>query len=213
MAPPFEFSSSPWLESSPKIFFAMTATINILGATSQSLVFYGVSVVAFAVALYYYLLPKPIPKIPYNEKSARRIMGDVPEFLALAKAGERPRNFWANLCANHNSAIAQYFPGPFLGPIVVISDFRESVDLFLRRSKSLDRGYIGRLMWEGVGDHHFVAMDASNPKFQESRFLGKDLMSPNYLHTVSLLNRASRSYLHFLDRCQLQSAMIMYKAL
>jgi hypothetical protein len=190
----------------------MAANINSLGG-SQLLIFYGTSLVALTAALYYYLLPKPIPKIPYNEKSARRIMGDVPEFLALAKAGERPRNFWANLCANHNSAIAQYFPGPFLGPIVVISDFRESVDLFLRRSKSLDRGYIGRLMWEGVGDHHFVAMDASNPKFQESRFLGKDLMSPSYLQTVSFQNHARSPYLHFLARCRLPSATIMYKAL
>lgn len=134
--------------------------------------------------LYYYLLPKPLPGIPHNEESARRLMGDVPEFVALAKAGRRPRDFWANLCAKKHSPIAQYFPGPFLNAVVIVSDFREAHDLFVRRSKQLDRGAIGRMMWGGVGDHHFISMDASDPKFAASRFLAKDLMGPNYLQTV-----------------------------
>lgn len=151
----------------------------------QPLLMYGAGVAVILTALYFYLLPKPLPGIPYNEESAGRLMGDVPEFIALGKAGRRPRDFWADLCANKNSAIAQYFPGPFLSPVVVVTDFREAQDLFLRRSKQLDRGAVGRMMWGGVGDHHFVAMDASDPRFADSRFLGKDLMGPKYLQEVS----------------------------
>lgn len=164
----------------------MATQTGLSGLAHQPLIVYGAGFVVLVTILYYYLLPKPLPGIPYNEQSARRLMGDVPEFIALANAGRRPRDFWADLCAKKNSAIAQYFPGPFLSPVVVVTDFREAQDLFLRRSKQLDRGSVGRMMWNGVGDHHFVAMDASDPRFADSKFLGKDLMGPNYLQTVSL---------------------------
>lgn len=163
------------------------ASQSILGSAQQPLFLYGAAFVVLVTILYYRLLPKPLPGIPYNEESARRVMGDVPEFLALVKAGRRPRDFWADLCAKKNSAISQYFPGPFLKPVVVISDFREAQDLLIRRSKQLDRGVIGRMMWGGISEYHFVAMDSSDPNFAASRFLSKDLMGPNYLQTVSLM--------------------------
>ena len=137
-------------------------------------------------ALYFYFLPKPLPGIPYNEESAKRVMGDVPKFLELAKAHRRPREFWAELCSKKNSAITQYFPGPFMKPVVVVSDFREAQDLFIRRHKSFDRGIIGKQMFGGIGDHHFVALETTDPIYPDARFLAKDLMNPGYLSKVSL---------------------------
>ena len=35
--------------------------------------------ITLATAVYRSLLPKPIPGVPYNKASARRILGDVPD--------------------------------------------------------------------------------------------------------------------------------------
>ena len=133
-------------------------------------------------ATYQLSLPRPLPGIPHNHESARRPAGDVPH--RLAAEGRRPRDFWVDLCAAKNSAVAQYFPGPFARPVVVLSDFREAQDLFVRRGETVDRGVFGKRMWSGVGDKHFVALDSKDPDFHASKLLGRDLMTPNYIQTV-----------------------------
>lgn len=143
-----------------------------------------VAAIVYLYTLYRRALPKPYHGIPHNQDSAKRLSGDGPYIMALAKEGKRPRDFWANLCAQQNSPITQFFPGPFFDPIVVISDFREAQDLLCRRSKQVDRGWLSKMMWSAVAPDHFVAMDSKDPRFAESKQLQKDLMSPIYIQTV-----------------------------
>ena len=148
----------------------------------------GLALAAIVIALYCFYkagLPKPIPGIPHNEDSAQRFMGDVPHLLALQKAGKRPRQFWADLCIKKSSPIAQFFPGPFHKPIVVISDFREAQDLLIRRSSEIDKGGLIRMMWSGLVPTHFVGRDTKDPVTIESKALVKDIMGPKYIATVS----------------------------
>ena len=135
--------------------------------------------------LYLRALPRPIPGIPYNSESASRLLGDLPNFLALAKAGGRTRDFWSNLARRHDSAITQFFMGPFTKPNVVVSDFREIQDLLLRRSKEFDHGDFNNSMWGGVIPHHFICLNTRDPGFADAKRIQRDLMTPNFLHNVS----------------------------
>lgn len=139
-------------------------------------------VVIVLYALYRRGLPKPIPGIPYNEESARRLSGDGPNIMKF----KRPRDFWANLCVKKNSPIVQFFPGPSFDPIVVLSDYREVQDLLIRRSKEIERGTLSRTMWSGVVSHHFIALDAKDPLYSQAKQLVRDIMGPNYLATVRI---------------------------
>lgn len=155
--------------------------------SSPSPAFYFAVIAIVLYAAYRSALPKPLTGIPHNEESARRILGDVPHFVEILKAGGRPRDFWADLGRKKNSAVTQYFPGPFFDPVVIVSDFREAQDLMVRRSKEIDRGYLGTMMFAGVGEHHFVSMNSTHKNYHTSRGLQKDLMAPGYLNSVSLL--------------------------
>lgn len=75
--------------------------------------------------LYQKLLPKPIPGIPYNKTSARRLLGDVSDALAhYAETGE-VISFLCKRCVELESPIAQVFMRPFGKPWVVLVDGRE----------------------------------------------------------------------------------------
>jgi hypothetical protein len=126
-----------------------------------------------------------LPGIPYDEKSSKRLLGDIPEFEALERAGQSPKDFWKNLARKKNSAIVQYFGLPFMKPFVAIADFRESQDLMLRRGKDLGRGWLNNTAWSGVIPEHFIAMEEHDPRYKATKSLSKDLMTPTLLHEVS----------------------------
>lgn len=146
----------------------------------------GSLLLAVLYAVYLRALPKPIPGIPYNEESSHRLLGDLPHFFALEKAGRRIMEFWADVSRRQKSPITQYFAGPFTKPVVIISDFRETKDLLSRRGKLLDHGTLNTGLWFGAIPHHFVGMPSSEPRYVKSKNLSNDLMTPSFLHNVSV---------------------------
>ena len=159
---------------------------NIMIEASRSpWILVGGAAIALVYFAYLHAFPKPIPGIPYNNDSAHRILGDLPEFLELKRSGGRVRNFWSNLARKHDAAVTQFFMGPFAKPSVVISDFREAQDILLRRSREFDRGVFNTSMWSGAIPHHFICLDTRHPRFLEAKRIQRDLMTPTVLHTVS----------------------------
>jgi hypothetical protein len=179
-----------------------TMELLVMWASKPAVLLAAVAIVFYT--LYRRALPKPYPGIPHNVESTKRLAGDAPNIMALANAGRRPRDFWANLCIQKSSPITQFFPGPFISPIIVISDFREVQDLLIRRSKETDRAYLSKIMWSGVGSHHFVAMDSKDPRYPEAKQLVKDIMGPTYLATVS------SNYTQAIDSAFLNLSMLRY---
>ena len=176
-------TSSP---SSDLPFHKDKMAINIITEaprTSWALV--GTAVLALMYTAYLYAFPKPIPGIPYNNASAHRILGDLPEFFELKRSGGRVRNFWSNLARKHDAAVTQFFMGPFAKPSVVIADFREAQDILLRRSKEFDRGLFNTTMWSGAIPHHFICLNTRDPGFLDAKRVQRDLMTPTVLHNVS----------------------------
>ncbi|KXJ94077.1 putative cytochrome P450 [Microdochium bolleyi] len=135
--------------------------------------------------LYRQALPKPLSDIPYDDQSAKRIMGDVPHLLEKIERGEAARMFWIEMFEKHASPVTQYFMGPTAKSAVAIGDYREVHDLLLRHGKDLSRGHVNAEAWRGTMPAHFIGMEDENPAFKSAKALGKDLMLPSFLHEVN----------------------------
>ncbi|PFH55196.1 hypothetical protein XA68_10461 [Ophiocordyceps unilateralis] len=138
------------------------------------------AVVIATALLYLRALPRPLPGIPYNRKSARRLLGDVSE---VRQAAYRRRWIWSQPRL-HDAPISQAFLFPFRRPTVIVSDYRTAVDICARRIKEFDRGSRTR---ECVGitapNFHFT-MQSSDPRLRRHRELLRDLMTPGFLKEV-----------------------------
>lgn len=75
---------------------------------------------------YKWLLPKPIPGIPYNPNATKSIFGDVTPMLEHLKTSQEFQAWLVKQHQNLNSPIVQVFLNLFSKPVVMISDARES---------------------------------------------------------------------------------------
>jgi hypothetical protein len=126
-------------------------------------------------------LPRPIPGIPYNRESKNRILGDVPWILSLPS-----RRDWQNrLLQKHNAPMVQAFFKPFTKPIVILGDFREAMDICLRRTKEFDRDGLNHALFVGIAPSHHITMKSAESGYKKSKAAIKDLMTPEFLNRVS----------------------------
>ncbi|KAL6875158.1 cytochrome P450 [Trichoderma novae-zelandiae] len=132
-------------------------------------------------SLYLAALPKPIPGIPYNQESAKRLFGDIP---LLAEVRYRRQWAWAQP-REHGAPVSQIFLFPFRTPTVVVSDYREVVDIISRRSKEFDRGTRTKECIGFVAPTFHFTMETSDPRFKFHKKLIRDLMTPKFLNNVS----------------------------
>jgi hypothetical protein len=103
----------------------------------STLALYSAVVLAVGYFLYRAALPKPIPGIPYNEAAAKRILGDAPELLeAISKTGTM-LDWLISQLVDRNVPVIQLFLRPLGKPFVILSDFRETQDICVRRSRYL----------------------------------------------------------------------------
>lgn len=95
--------------------------------------------ISLIIYLIYQLYPKPYPGIPYNQASAKRITGDIPELIPLIKAtNEFSDNLFTVTTRNLGTPIAQLlFPG-LQRPLIIIDDPREIEDICVRRNTEFD---------------------------------------------------------------------------
>jgi hypothetical protein len=144
-----------------------------------------VGVLILVYTAYQWVLPKPIPGIPYNKVAAQRLLGDIPDMVAhVNKTGTISP--WITIQAlKLNSPIIQLWARPFSKPWVIVYDFKESQDILLRRTKEFDRSdFFGEVFLGLVPDHH-ISKRSSDPKFKHNRALVKDLMTPGFLNEVA----------------------------
>ena len=150
-------------------------TVLALGAFSATLLY----------LLYRAALPHPIPGIPYNKDAARSILGDVPEFLKYVKDNHgQAMEWWFQQVAKHDSPIVQLFLRPLGRPIVVVADYREAMDVLLRRHKEFDRSTIFEDVFGGVLRYHHIGQKTSEKVKAQKRLLA-DTMMPSFLNEAS----------------------------
>ncbi|KAJ5502468.1 Cytochrome P450 [Penicillium fimorum] len=84
-----------------------------------------------------------------------------------------------------NSPIVQVFVNPLTKTWVILTEFRESQDIMLRRTKEFDRSEeFGNIFKSLIPDHH-ISMRMTNPQFKAHRRLIQDSMTPAFLNEVS----------------------------
>jgi hypothetical protein len=76
--------------------------------------------------LYRWLLPKPIPGVPYNPEATKSLFGDIPSMLEHLKTHKMLTDWMLAHSTKHDTPIVQLFTNLFGKPIVLISDYREA---------------------------------------------------------------------------------------
>lgn len=156
---------------------------------AHPLLFGGLLVAFMIYAVYRAALPKPLLGIPYNSESAQRFFGDVPIFK---KAKYRRQWLWSQP-REHGGPVSQVFLFPFRRPTVLVTDYREVVDICSRRSKEFDRGNRNKECIGVVAPKFHFTMQTADPQFQFHKKLIRDLMAPRILKEVRInAERASR---------------------
>jgi hypothetical protein len=145
--------------------------------------FYNPIIVVIALSFSFYtvyrwLIPKPIPGIPYNPKAGRRPLGDAIDLFREVRVTSQFNLWCARQVENLNSPICQVFVNPFSKPWVLLADVQESQDIMVRR-KEFDRSSVMKTGMASFG--HFQAPLSSDEKWRESRAWTQDIMTPKFL--------------------------------
>ncbi|KZL83079.1 cytochrome p450 [Colletotrichum incanum] len=146
--------------------------------------FFGVVATAIAVALYAlyrYLLPKPIPGIPYNPSALRSLFGDIPAMIK--NCNNSPIRWMVSQSQRHSTPVFQLFITPFSKPSVIVSDFREAQDILMRR-KEFDRSDWSIALLGGEAPKFHINLKMG-PEWKGHRRLLQDLMTPRFLNSVA----------------------------
>jgi len=130
--------------------------------------------------LYRWLLPKPIPGIPYNKVAAERLWGDAPDMLSA----ERVRVWQRSQFAVHGSPIVQLFMSPFQKPWVFVADFWTAQDVMVHRIHEFDRSSLTADSFSGVLPQFQMNYKSADVIYKHNKDLVKDLMTPSFLHEV-----------------------------
>ncbi|RYC54998.1 hypothetical protein CHU98_g11212 [Xylaria longipes] len=150
--------------------------------------FYIVTILAALYFAYRWALPKPIPGIPYDDSAKKSLFGNLPEMISMLRTTGKTRPFFLEHPKKHNSALTQVWMGPLQKPGLILSDFRESSDILLRRTREFDRGPFNTSTFASVVPNHHIAMSSWDPRFKGNKDLIRDLMTPNFLHEASPSN-------------------------
>ncbi|KAI5368360.1 putative cytochrome P450 [Septoria linicola] len=151
-------------------------------------------IILFLIILYHKALPKPIPAIHYDKKSARRLWGDIPDALAHhAKTGESYSSL-TKKCIEMQEPIFQVFMRPFSKPWVVLADVREAQDLMTRRTREFDRSDFARDVLIALFPMEQAVL-YTDDQWRFKRKLMADAMKPEFLNHAA----APEVYNHTLD--------------
>ncbi|KAK8851197.1 cytochrome P450 [Apiospora arundinis] len=159
---PLDLPSSDGLK--PKVIFLLPICLFICAA-------YG---------LYLWLLPKPIPGIPYNPEAVRLLLGDIP---AMTDEVNRTGEIYVWCCKQLNkldSPICQVFIQPLAKPWVLLADYAETKDILQHRKGDFDTSSFLADGLDCLGSFHgrFV----TGATFRSNRKLVQELMSTRFLH-------------------------------
>ncbi|KAK2751259.1 cytochrome p450 monooxygenase [Colletotrichum kahawae] len=135
-------------------------------------------------SLYQYLLPKPVPGIPYNVDATKTLLGDIPRMQK--EADTNVYGWLINQTRIHKSPIIQAFIEPFHQPSVLVADFHEGQDILMRR-KEFERSDFSIALLSGEAPNFHINIK-TGPEWKAHRRLLQDLMTPKFLHGVAAPN-------------------------
>ncbi|KAH3973034.1 hypothetical protein HBH64_051440 [Parastagonospora nodorum] len=170
------------------------------GIMSPATVAISGTVLVSAFLFYRWLLPKPIPGIPYNQEAVRSVFGDIPSMLKHLQGSRTMMDWFLADHKKHDSPIIQKFILLFGPPVVFISDYHEAQDIVMRRTKEFDKPDAISDAFYGIAPE-FHAVKVTSEAWRNQRKLLQDLMAPAFLHGVA----APQLHQNFMDLIRLWS--------
>lgn len=142
------------------------------------------SVVVILPVLYYAILPKPIPGIPYNHRARYLPLGDFPALARYLGKHHEPFTFFASQPQALSSPIVQLFLSPFTGrPTVIVSNYREAEDTLLRRGAEFDLSHSTSDVFGGIIPHATAGM-VTTEQCKAQKRVAQEVMTPASLRDV-----------------------------
>jgi hypothetical protein len=134
------------------------------------------------------LYPTPYPGIPYNEASANRITGDIPDLIPIIKATNEFSDALFTLTTQKlGTPIAQMlFPG-IRKPMIILEDPREIEDILVRRNKEFDKAPMAIDIFGPMFPKASLAQ-YTTPELKVQKRLWADVMSTDFLCKVAAPN-------------------------
>lgn len=130
--------------------------------------------------LYKWLLPKPLPGIPYNAEAVKSLRGDEPNLARYLSASGEFSSWLGEQCQRMGSPVCQVFIQPFDRlPWILVADFHEAQDILMRRTEFEKPQFLIDAL-QGLGDFH--ARYRMGDAFKYRRQLRQDLMAPKFLN-------------------------------
>lgn len=153
------------------------------GSLSSPLTTAVVAIAFLSVALYLlylWLLPKPLPGIPYNVEATKNLWGDVPAWNRYAAQNGEFSSWLGEQCLKHRSPVVQVFIHPFAKPWILVADFHEAQDILMRRTDFEKPQFLIDGL-AALGDFH-ARYRTHESNFRVRRQLRQDLMAPKFLN-------------------------------
>ncbi|KAI0143506.1 cytochrome P450 [Xylariaceae sp. FL1272] len=167
----------------------------------------GVACAGLVIAGWFKLYPAPYPGIPFNEASAKRILGDIPDLIPIIKAkNEFSISVFTVTTRKLGSPIAQLlFPG-FRRPLIILEDPREIEDILMRRNKEFDKAPMG-LDLIGPMFPNATISQYTTPRLLAQKRLWADVMSTEFLRKAAAPN-IHKAALQLIELWALKSSTI-----
>lgn len=135
--------------------------------------------------VYLTILPKPIPGIPYNAASARSVLGDtlaIKSHIAMTDGGTFT-TYAVKMMRNYNTPLIQLFPQPLSKPVLILGDYQEAYEIFVRRSREFDRSHnVGNMFLGFIPKNHFLLK--TNAAWKAQRRLVLASLNESFLYGV-----------------------------
>lgn len=155
-------------------------TLHAHGISNTMATLFTLAFVSTAIYLLYkWLLPRPLPGIPYNSQAVKSLRGDEPDLARYLSASGEFSSWLGEQCSKMKSPVCQVFIQPFKMPWVLVADFHEAQDILMRRDE-FDKPQFLTDALQGLGDFH--ARYKNGDAFRARRQLRQDLMAPKHLN-------------------------------
>ncbi|KAK8079992.1 Cytochrome P450 oxidoreductase [Apiospora hydei] len=132
---------------------------------------------------YLRLLPRPIPGIPYHKHSAKRLFGDLPDYVASYRKHGEFYQYRHESVKKLGFPMYQFFMTPLSKPLIVLEDPREVEDICLRRNREFDRAPLTSNIL-GVVMLHSSIVKKTGPAWRAQRKPWLSVMAPDFLRRV-----------------------------
>ncbi|KAK2603555.1 hypothetical protein QQS21_004235 [Conoideocrella luteorostrata] len=134
------------------------------------------------------LYPKPYLGIPYNEESANRVTGDIPDLVPVIEAsGEFSNSVFSITTQKLGTPIAQLLFPAIRKPLIILDDPREIEDIIVRRNKEFDKAPMAIDIFSPMFPHASISQ-YTTPKLKAQKRLWADVMNTEFLRRAAAPN-------------------------